>query len=123
MTDKRSQMLSFDSVDVALDAALMLQTVLAARTHRKKILGQIQVIPGQLGGAIGLPAIVTKLQSKQYQRRNLGLSDFNALWITLSEETRTRVLEGIGWYDPEELDWDDKRSNFRPKLDSAPGEE
>lgn len=100
----------------------MLQTVLAARTHRKKILGQIQVIPGQLGGAIGLPGIVSKLQSKQYQRRDMGLGDFNALWVTLSNETRSRVLEGIGWYDPEALDWDDKRSNIRPRLDSVPGD-
>jgi hypothetical protein len=110
------ELLSFDSLDVALDAAAELQRVLAARTHRKKVLGQIHLIPGQLGAAIGLPTIISKMQSKQAQRRADGLAAFNTLWVTLSKQTRRRVLDAIGWYDPEELDWEDKRSNLRPRL-------
>ena len=47
----------------------------------------------------------------------MGLEDFQELWPTLSPQTRERVLEAIGWYDPKELDWDDKRSNRRPLVD------
>ena len=100
----------------ALEAALVLTKVLEARTHRKKVLGQTLILPGQLGSALRLPTIVACLQSKSRPRRNRGLSDFQELWITLSEPTRSNVLQALGWYDPRELDWDDPRSNRRPKL-------
>lgn len=105
------------TVETALDAATELRKVLAARTHRRKVMGQEVVVPGQLGEALQLPRTINRLQSKQQKQRDLGLEDFQELWPTLSPQTRERVLEAIGWYDPKELDWDDKRSNRRPLVD------
>ena len=105
------------TVETALDAATELRKVLADRTHRRKVMGQEVVVPGQLGEALQLPRIINRLQSKQQKQRDLGLEDFQELWPTLSPQTRERVLEAIGWYDPKELDWDDKRSNRRPLVD------
>jgi hypothetical protein len=100
--------------ETALDAAKELSRVLASRTHRRKILGHEVLVPGQLGEALHLPRIVNRLQSKQQKQRELGLDDFLELWPTLSETTRERVLNAIGWYNPHELNWEDKRSNRRP---------
>ena len=105
------------TIETALDAATELRKVLAARTHRRKVLGQEVMVPGQLGEALQLPRIINRLQSKQMKQRELGLEDFQELWPTLSPQTRERVLRAIGWYDPKELDWDDKRSNRRPLVD------
>ena len=102
------------TIETALDAATELRKVLAARTHRRKVMGQEVMVPGQLGEALQLPRIINRLQSKQMKQRELGLEDFQELWPTLSPQTRERVLGAIGWYDPKELDWDDKRSNRRP---------
>ena len=105
------------TIETALDAATELRKVLAARTHRRKVVGQEVMVPGQLGEALQLPRIINRLQSKQMKQRELGLEDFQELWPTLSPQTRERVLGAIGWYDPKELDWDDKRSNRRPLVD------
>ncbi|WP_026179941.1 hypothetical protein [Hahella ganghwensis] len=107
-------------IDTALQAAQALQKVLAARTHKKKIWGQEIVVPGQLGEALKLPTLISQLSSKVGKRREKGLEQFRELWDTLSEATRQEVLHAIGWYDPEDLDWEDKRSNRRPSL---PGED
>lgn len=106
------------SPETALDAARALQAVLAARTHRRKVMGQEVLVPGQLGEALRLPLIINRLISKQQRHRDAGLEAFQELWPTLSAHTRKRVLEAIGWYDPKALDWDDKRSNRRPVVDS-----
>lgn len=105
------------TIETALEAATELRKVLAARTHRRKVMGQEVMVPGQLGEALQLPRIINRLQSKQHKQRELGLEDFQELWPTLSLQTRERVLEAIGWYDPKELDWEDKRSNRRPLVD------
>jgi hypothetical protein len=106
------------TTETALDAARELQRVLAARTHRRKVMGQEVLVPGQLGEALNLPRIINRLQSKQQRQRDAGLEDFEELWPTLSPRTRQRVLDAIGWYDPKELDWEDKRSNRRPMVDT-----
>lgn len=103
--------------ETALEAAVELRRVLAARTHRRKVMGQEVLVPGQLGEALQLPRTINRLQSKQQRQRDLGLEDFHELWPTLSPATRDKVLEAIGWYDPKALDWDDKRSNRRPVVD------
>ncbi len=103
--------------ETALSAARELRRVLAARTHRRKVMGQQVLVPGQLGEALQLPKIINRLQSKLQRQREQGLADFQTLWPTLSVETRDKVLDAIGWYDPKELDWDDKRSNRRPVVD------
>lgn len=104
-------------IETALDAVAALNHVLAARTHRRKVMGQEVLIPGQLGEALQLPQILRRLQSKQARQREQGLEDFQELWPTLSPATREKVLDRIGWYDPKSLDWDDKRSNRRPVAD------
>ncbi len=104
--------------ETALDAAAALHRVLAARTHRRKVMGQEVFVPGQLGEALQLPKIIRRLQSKQQRQREQGLDDFHDLWPTLSPATREKVLQRIGWYDPKSLDWEDKRSNRRPIADT-----
>lgn len=105
--------IEFD-IETAHAAVKALQQVLARRTHRRKYLGQEVVIPGQLGSALRLPAITEQLKSKTAPRRERGLEAFQCLWPTLSPITQEQVLELIGWYEPEKLSWDDKRSNRRP---------
>ncbi|WP_100640127.1 hypothetical protein [Marinobacter salexigens] len=105
------------TTETALETAQELRRVLAARTHRRKVLGQEVIIPGQLGEALQLPQIINRLQSKQQRFRDQGLEDFQELWPTLSAATRQKVLDSIGWYDPKDLSWEDKRSNRRPTLD------
>ena len=109
------QSTDFD-IDMALQAAATLQQVLAARTHKKKMWGHEIIVPGQLGEALKLPTIIARLSSKVAKRRDQGLDQFRDLWDTLSFSTRKEVLTHIGWYDPEDLDWEDKRSNRRPSL-------
>ncbi|MDL0430682.1 hypothetical protein QPM17_06075 [Marinobacter sp. TBZ242] len=101
----------------ALDAATALHRVLAARTHRRKVMGQEVLVPGQLGEALHIPRIMRRLQSKQQRQREQGLEEFQELWPTLSPATREKVLDRIGWYDPKSLNWEDKRSNRRPAVD------
>lgn len=105
------------NTDTALEAAAELRRVLAARTHRKKVMGQEVLVPGQLGEALQLPRIINRLQSKQQKMRDQGLDNFQELWPTLSVATREKVLNAIGWYDPKDLSWEDKRSNRRPIVD------
>lgn len=47
------------TVESALEAALELQKVLAARTHRRKVMGQEVLVPGQLGEALHLPRTIS----------------------------------------------------------------
>ncbi len=104
------------TIETALEAATALHQVLASRMHRRKVMGQDVLVPGQLGEALQLPQIIRRLQGKQQRQREQGLDDFHELWPTLSPATRDKVLNQIGWYDPNSLDWDDKRSNRRPTL-------
>lgn len=106
------------TVETALEAAAALHRVLAARTHRRKVMGQEVLVPGQLGEALHLPQIIRRLQARQSRQRDRGLEDFHELWPTLSPATRDKVLRTIGWYDPKSLDWEDKRSNRRPTPDA-----
>lgn len=106
------------TAETALEAAEELERVLAARTHRRKVMGQPVLVPGQLGDALQLPRIIRSLRSKQRRLKEQGLEDFQELWPTLSRQTRQKVLDAIGWYDPKALAWDDKRSNRRPLVDS-----
>ena len=105
--------LEFDE-ETALAAAQALQDVLQQRTHRRKYLGQMYTVPGKLGEALKLPGILSRLSSKVASRRQSGLEEFEELWATLSLATQAKVLDAIQWYDPEDLSWDDKRSNRRP---------
>lgn len=103
-------------IDTAYEAVKALQQVLARRTHRRRYLGQEVVVPGQLGSALRLPFIAEQLQGKTAPRRERGLEAFQCLWPTLSPDTQNQVLDLIGWYEPEQLSWEDKRSNRRPTL-------
>jgi len=110
------------NTETALAASEALSQVLAARTHRRKVLGQEVLVPGQLGDALNLPRIRRRLVSRQARLREQGVNDFEELWQTLSEPTRRRVIDAMGWYDPRELDWEDPRSNRRPAADDGPEE-
>src|SRR5690554_6736029 len=105
------------TIETALEPAPEPPQVLAARTRRRKVMGQEVLVPGQLGEALHLPRTISRLASKQLRQRERGLEDFQELWPTLSEFTRRKVTDRLGWYDPKDLDWDDKRSNRRPVVD------
>ena len=100
--------------ETALMAAQALQTVLSRRTHRKKVLGEERIVPGQLGEALGLPSLCKQLTSRRPRTRQDAVERFEAIWSSLSDISRKRVREALGWYDPRELDWEDPRSNRRP---------
>lgn len=104
------------NLETARLAADALEEVFARRTHRKKYLGQIITVPGKLGEAVKLPTIKSKLNSRVGRRQESGLDDFRFLWDTLSAVTQETVLTAIGWYEPTRLEWDDKRSNRKPKI-------
>ena len=100
--------------ETALQAAEALTGVLARRTHRRKVMGQEVLVPGQLGDALRLPQLISRLKSRQQRQRDRAVEAFEALWETLSHSTRDQVWRDLGWYDPRELSWEDKRSNRRP---------
>ncbi len=102
--------------NTALQAAQALSSVLRKRKHRRVYLGEEIWVSGQLGEALHLPKIINRLSSKARTHRAQGLVDFQGLWITLSSSTQTQTLEHIGWYDVNELDWEDRRSNRKPSL-------
>lgn len=103
--------------ETALVAAEALARVLASRTHRRKVMGQEVVVPGQLGEALRLPQLINRLRSRHQRQREQALEDFSVLWETLSDATREQVFRKLGWYEPRELSWEDKRSNRRPPLE------
>lgn len=103
-------------IKIARRAAHALDVILARRTRVKVVLGEERVVPGTLGEAIKLPAIIARLDSRSSTSRSRGLEDFRQLWDTLSVQTTREVLKEIGWYEPAELDWEDPRSNRRPDL-------
>ena len=100
--------------ETALQAAEALTGVLARRTHRRKVMGQEVLVPGQLGDALKLPQLINRLKSRQQRQRDRAVEEFGSLWETLSHATRDQVWRQLGWYDPRELSWEDKRSNRRP---------
>mgnify|MGYP006421821253 CR=1 FL=1 len=95
-------------------AAQTLQQVLSRRTHRKTVFGEERIVPGQLGHALGLPQLCRQLETGRPATREQALERFAAIWASLSEGSRSKVRESLGWYDPRELDWEDPRSNRRP---------
>ena len=100
----------------ALLAALALAKILVNRTRVKVVHGEEFVVPGTLGDALHLPEISHRLESRSAKSRGRGLDEFCELWDTLSRPTRSEVLDAIGWYEPNALDWEDKRSNFKPDI-------
>ncbi|GAA3974149.1 hypothetical protein [Allohahella marinimesophila] len=102
------------TVERAQEAAAALDNILRKRTHARKVLGQTMIFPGRLGEALRLPQIKNALNSKMSHRREVGLDQFRNLWPTLSEPTKRAVLDRMGWYEVDAMDWEDKRSNRRP---------
>ena len=106
---------AFD-VALALKVANALKVILENRTRVKVILGEERVVPGTLGDVVRLPSILTRLEGRSRLARDDALLEFQTLWSTLSEKTTAEVLDAIGWYDPNDLDWEDPRSNRHPDL-------
>jgi len=79
------------SEESALSAAEALQHVLASRTHKRKVLGEERIVPGQLGEALGLPAIIHRLQSRSGPVRSEATERFEAIWDTLRTFTPARA--------------------------------
>ncbi|WP_369600437.1 hypothetical protein AAIA72_11365 [Hahella sp. SMD15-11] len=104
------------SPDQALELARALREVLRRRRHKRKVLGQVVFVPGQLDEALRLPQVIELLESRSAGRQARGLERFEMIWETLSERTRRATLECVGWYDPDSLPWDDPRSNRRPPI-------
>ncbi len=100
--------------ETALLAVTALKIALERRTHRRKYLGEVYQLPSTLGDVVNLPRITALLKSRSLSRREQGLEEFTYLWSTLSAATRELVLKEVGWYDHQDLDWDDKRSNRKP---------
>ena len=103
-------------IKTASVAAEALREILANRLRKKVILGEERLVAGTLGEVIKLPVIIGRLEHRSAKQRALGLEEFQVLWDTLSAATRRSVGDVIGWYEPKELDWEDKRSNRRPDL-------
>ncbi|RMF17220.1 MAG: hypothetical protein D6758_06740 [Gammaproteobacteria bacterium] len=102
--------------ELALEMAQALQKVLRSRRYKRRVMGQIVTVPGQLDEALRLPAVMQLLKSRVLRRREAGLERFELIWDSLSEATRQATLEALGWYDPDSLPWDDPRSNRRPPI-------
>jgi hypothetical protein len=104
----------------ALSAATALKQILVRRKYRKVVNGEEMLFPGTLGEVVRLPAITARLENRSSKQRERGLEEFRALWGTLATNTRQSVQDAIGWYDPVEMQWDDKRSNRRPDISEDP---
>ncbi|MFP6805758.1 MAG: hypothetical protein VB957_00975 [Pseudomonadales bacterium] len=103
-------------VGTALLAALALSHILARRVHKRVVFGEERLVAGTLGEAVKLPSITHCLKHRSSKQRAQGLEDFKLLWDTLSLATCQTVLDDIGWYKPQDLDWEDIRSNRRPDI-------
>ena len=104
-------------VDKAILTIKALKGTFERRTHKKRnYLGEEVWVAGTLGNAVQLPKITALLVSRSATSRAKGLEAFQTLWSTLSPSTKEKVLDAIGWYEPGVLDWQDKRSNRRPKI-------
>ncbi len=100
----------------ALTAATALREILVRRKYRKVVNGEEMLFPGTLGEVVRLPAITARLENRSSKQRERGLEEFRALWGTLAPNTRKTVQDAIGWYDPGEMHWEDKRSNRQPDI-------
>ncbi len=106
------------NIETALLGVKALKEALESRVHkRKNYFGEEIHVPGTLGDAVQLPKITRLLNSRTQESREKGLVAFQELWQTLSPSTREAVEESIGWYEPSQLEWEDKRSNRRPNIE------
>ena len=96
--------------------AQALEGVLDSRTHKRNYLGDEVIVKGSLSKALKLPEIIHKLQRNNESAQQQAQEQLEILWLTLSEETKTSVLEKAGWYQTDDLTWDDPRSNRHPKI-------
>lgn len=90
--------------------------VLNQRRHTRVVLGEEVIVEGSLSKALKLPELLKQLRSKQEKRRLVAEERFCVIWETLSEDTKQQALDHIGWYAPNELNWDDPRSNRKPSI-------
>ena len=94
--------------------AQVLEDVLSERTHKRVHLGEEIVVKGSLAKALKLPKLLKDLSSNKANIQEAAKDQFITLWTTLSQSTKDAVIRRVDWYDPQELDWDDPRSNRKP---------
>ena len=93
-----------------LRLAEALQLVLNARTHKHTHLGEEIIVKGSLSKALKLPEIIKHLDASE-SKRIKARAKLDDVWWSLSDNTRQRALEAAEIYQPNDLDWDDPRSN------------
>lgn len=91
-----------------------IHAVLDSRLHRRVHLGEEILVKGSLSRALHLPEIRKRLNAVNEARQQQAVNELTRLWQTLSETTRQTVIERLEWYEPDQLDWDDPRSNRKP---------
>ncbi|CAA0119404.1 Uncharacterised protein [BD1-7 clade bacterium] len=94
--------------------AISLQDVLNERTHRKQHLGAEVIVAGSLSKALNLPLLISHLAGKSGAKHLAATEKLAEIWVTLSPLTQQKVLSRCNIYNPEEMDWEDPRSNRWP---------
>jgi hypothetical protein len=81
------------------------------RQHTRVVLGKEVTVEGSLSKALKLPELLKQIESIQVIKRDKARQRFFEIWPTFSSETRQQTLDYCGWYDVNNLAWDDPRSN------------
>ena len=102
-------------IETVRQIAAALEQTLDERTHKRDYLGEAIIVKGSLSKALKLPEIKRTLARQSHDLQQQGIDQLTTLWLTLSEPTRKNTLNRAGLYEPEELSWDDPRSNRRPR--------
>lgn len=99
---------SHDEIAILLELSI---GVLNKRTHKRIVLGEEITVPGSLSVALNLPTLLSRMKSRHKNRQTDARNKFIDIWPSLSDETRSQVLNQINWYESNKLPWDDPRSN------------
>ncbi len=90
--------------------------VLNQRKHVRVIMGKEVLVEGSLSKALKLPELLKQINSVHRAKQDKAILQFIEIWPTLSETTRELSINALGWYEPNDLEWDDPRSNKKTRL-------
>ena len=102
------------NIETARTLVNALEDVLDSRTHKRDHLGEEIIVKGSLSKALKIPELKRTLSRSNDALQKQGLEQLSTLWTTLSDSTKQATLDKSGLYEPNELNWDDSRSNRRP---------